>query len=189
MEMTAEQATLVDSAIAGDHRAFDAIVEAYQTRIARYILHLVGDEELALDLTQDTFVNAFRNIHSLRSGLALGSWLYRIATNVAVQARARSRHMPMQPLVNLEYSGWAATEPPDRLVMDRELVRQALALLPRERAACLLLHVREGFSYEEVAVIMNSTPEAIRKRVARAKEQFRAIYNAASRDTSTYAVR
>ena len=175
------QATVVASAIAGDRRAFDQIVEAYQARIARYILGLVNDEELALDLTQDTFVSAFRNIRALRSDLALSSWLYRIATNLAVQARSRKRRFIWQPLSMLEESSGPTAEAPDQLVMDRELVSTALARLPRDRAACLLLHAGEGFSYDEVAAIMNTTPEAVRKRISRAKEQFRAIYNAAAR--------
>jgi RNA polymerase sigma-70 factor (ECF subfamily) len=187
--MIAEQAAVVALAAAGDHKAFDAIVDAYQGRIARYILHLVNDEDLALDLTQDTFVNAFRNIHALRASLALGSWLYRIATNLAVQARTRNRRMLWQTLEHVEDSASVATEAPDRLVMNRELVAEALAQLPRDRAACLLLHVAEGFSYEEVAAIMNSTPEAVRKRVARAKEQFRALYDVTSGDAISYAVR
>src|SRR5438270_11400882 len=73
--------------------AFDAIVHEYQARIARYILRLVNDPELALDLTQDTFVNAFRHIHALRSELALSAWLYRIATNLAIHARKANRRL------------------------------------------------------------------------------------------------
>lgn len=187
--MTAERLTPVASAIAGDPGAFDTIVQEYQTRIARYIARLVNDEELALDLTQDTFVNAFRNIRSLRSDLALSSWLYRIATNLAVQARSRNRRVCCHSIDGYEDSFCMATEAPDRFVIDRELVSTALAQLPRDRAACLLLHIREGFSYEEVAVIMNTTPEAMRKRIARAKEQFRAVYDIAARDVPHYAVR
>ncbi len=187
--MIAEHAKVVAAAATGDRSAFDMIVQQYQVRIARYILRLVNDEELALDLTQDTFVNAFRNIHNLRSDLALGSWLYRIATNLAVQARWRNRRIHWQPLANLENTSWAATEAPDSMVMDRELVHLALSRLPRERAACLLLHVKEGFSYEEVAAIMGSTPEAVRKRIARAKEQFRAHYDAAGKEAVRHAVR
>ncbi|HVA88833.1 MAG TPA: sigma-70 family RNA polymerase sigma factor [Chloroflexota bacterium] len=165
-----------------DRAAFDGIVLQYQARIARYILRLVHDPELALDLTQDTFISAFRNIHSLRSDLALSAWLYRIATNIAVQARRRNGRIHWQSLSTVENSGWAATEAPDGVVMDRELVHFALARMPRDRVACLLLHVKEGFSYDEVATIIGSTPEAVRKRIARAKEQFRGIYDEACQD-------
>lgn len=75
------------------------------------------------------------------------------------------------------------------MVMDRELVRIALSRMPRDRVACLLLHIKEGFSYDEVATIVGSTPEAVRKRIARAKEQFRTIYDAACEDRRHYAAR
>lgn len=169
--------------------AFDAIVQQYQARIARYVFHLVDDQELALDLTQDTFVSAFRNIHTLRSDLALGAWLYRIATNLAIQARKRNRRLLVQPLINFENCQQASVEAPDRMVMDRELVLRVLTQLPRDRVACLLLHVREGFNYDEVAAIIGITPEAARKRIARAKDQFRAIYNASLEDISDHALR
>jgi RNA polymerase sigma-70 factor (ECF subfamily) len=156
---------------------FEAIVRQYQTRIARYILRLVGDQEVALDLTQDTFVSAFRNLHTLRSNLALSAWLYRIATNHALHARKRGKRLQLQPLSDYENSSRAASMAPDEQVIEQDLVRQALRLLPRDRAACLLLHVKEGFSYAEVAAIMNTTPEGARKRIARAKDQFRESYD------------
>jgi RNA polymerase sigma-70 factor (ECF subfamily) len=169
--------------------AFDAIVLQYQARIARYILRLVNDPELALDLTQDTFVNAFRNIHSLRSDLALSAWLYRIATNLAIHARHRSRRIVFQPLAACDIDSRSVAPAPDEMVMDRELVHHALAQIPRDRAACLLLHVKEGFNYVEVAEIMGTTPEGARKRIARAKEQFRAVYDAAGKQGYQHAMR
>jgi RNA polymerase sigma-70 factor (ECF subfamily) len=174
----ADQALTDGTAQPAERLAFEFIVQQYQTRIARYILRLVHDPELALDLTQDTFVSAFRSIHNLRSDLALSAWLYRIATNIAVQARRRNARIHWESLTGVENTSLASTAAPDGLVIDRDSVTMALAQMPRERVACLLLHAKEGFSYEEVAVIVGSTPEAVRKRISRAKEQFRAIYDA-----------
>jgi RNA polymerase sigma-70 factor, ECF subfamily len=164
--------------------AFDAIVQQYQARIARYLVRLVDDPELALDLTQDTFVSAFRNIHALRSELALGAWLYRIATNMAIHARKKNRRILWQRLADYENSSAASVVAPDEVVMSREQVRQALMKLPRDRAACLMLHINEGFTYAEVAAILGITPEAARKRIGRAKGQFRAFYDAAERSVN-----
>jgi RNA polymerase sigma-70 factor (ECF subfamily) len=158
---------------------FDAIVREYQGRIVRYINRLVNDPELALDLTQDTFVNALRGIHSLRSDLALSAWLYRIATHLALRARSKNGRLQVHRLTDYENSVHASSVAPDDQVMARELVQHALTRLPRDRAACLLLHVKEGFSYAEVAEIVGTTPEGARKRIARAKEQFRAVYDQA----------
>jgi RNA polymerase sigma-70 factor, ECF subfamily len=163
---------------------FDTVVAQYQTRIARYIMRLVNDPELALDLTQDTFVNAFRNIHTLRSDLALSAWLYRIATNLSIHARRKSRRMEVEPLANHENNTRIATAAPDQRVIDRELFHNALMQLPRERAACLLLHIKEGFNYAEVASIVGTTPEGARKRIARAKEQFRTAYDQTLTETA-----
>lgn len=169
--------------------AFDVIVLQYQARIARHILRLVGDPELALDLTQETFVSAFRKIHTLRSQIALSAWLFKIATNHALNALTRSRQIPTATLADLENSPLLATDAPDSVVMDRELVQFALNQLPRDRAACLLLHLKEGFTYDEVAIIVGTSPEAVRKRIARAKDQFRAIYDAHIEDSVSHAVR
>ncbi len=156
---------------------FDAIVRQYQGRIARYINRLVNDPELAMDLTQDTFVNAFRGIHSLRSEIALSAWLYRIATRLAVRARTKAGRLRVHCLSDFENSVHAASSAPDDQIMERESVLYALMRMPRDRAACLLLHVKEGFNYAEVAEIVGTTPEGARKRIARAKEQFRELYD------------
>lgn len=167
----------VAAARAGDRSAFDAVVQRYQARIARYLLQLVHDPELALDLTQDTFLEAFRGIHNLRSDLALSAWLYRIATHQAFRAHRRGRRIIWQSISNIEDCSYATVDAPDNAVMERELVQTALSRLSRDRAAALLLHVKEGFSYDEVASIMGTTPEATRKRISRAKDQFRTIYD------------
>lgn len=182
-------AETVNRAIAGDRRAFDRLVQHYQVRISRYLLRLVHDEELALDLTQDTFVRAYRSLQTLRAAEHAGAWLYRIATNVAIQARGRSTRMQCQPWPECEGEELGQTESPDRQVIDRDTVAEALRRLPHDRLVCLLLHVNEGFSYEEVAAIVNSTPEAVRKRVARAKQQFRELYIATCEENVHYAVR
>jgi RNA polymerase sigma-70 factor, ECF subfamily len=171
---------MVAAAREGSVGAFDAIVETYHVRIARYLYRLVGDQEVALDLTQDTFLEAYRGIGRLRSNLALSAWLYRIATNHAVGYRRRHQLISWLPL-----PGWADAHPErssspaaDEGCGERECVHRALLSLPRDRAACLLLHAREGFSYEDVGAICGISPEAARKRIARAKEQFKAAYDA-----------
>src|SRR5579872_4287982 len=96
--MLRDDAMVVAAVRAGDLNAFTSIVEKYQVRLARYLYRLVGDEETALDLAQDTFLEAYRGIGSLRSDLALRAWLFRIATNHAIQVRRRRRIIQWLPL-------------------------------------------------------------------------------------------
>ncbi|HEU5314726.1 MAG TPA: sigma factor, partial [Chloroflexota bacterium] len=68
-----------------DHDAFDALVAASRARIARYLARLVGDAEVAADLTQDTFLRAYQALPALADDSDVGAWIYRIATNLARQ--------------------------------------------------------------------------------------------------------
>ena len=86
-----EESSLVAALRAGDADAFNGIVEHYQTPIFRYLFRLTGDYELARDLAQDTFLQAYKAILKTDAELHLKAWLYRIATNNALQYRRRKR--------------------------------------------------------------------------------------------------
>ena len=80
----------------GQTDAFADVIETYQARIYRYVYRLTGDADLAEDLTQDTFIKAYKGILKTRSELALNAWLYRIATNV-VNSMCRRRKYLVYP--------------------------------------------------------------------------------------------
>ena len=75
----------------GDTDAFAEIIEQYQAPIIRYLYRLTGDYEVAQDLAQDTFLQAYKGILKTKSELSFKAWLYRIATNNALQLRRRKR--------------------------------------------------------------------------------------------------
>ncbi len=160
----------------GDLDAFGVIVEKYQTQLVRYLYHLVGNEQTALDLTQDTFLEAYRAVGSLRSDLALRAWLFRIATNRAIELHRRRRLIQWLPLLGITHSHHGAIPSSEETYGQRDLVLRALHSLPHDQAACLLLHHHEGFTYSEVAAIVGASSEAMRKRIARARDQFRKVY-------------
>src|SRR3954464_6100711 len=84
---------LIAQAQAGDPTAFEAIFEAYYPRIVSYCYRLVGDQESAQDLAQETFVKAYHALPRTGEGLNLPAWLFTIATNTALSAlRSRRRH-------------------------------------------------------------------------------------------------
>lgn len=166
-----EELELVERARQGDRGAFAALVERYWQALARYLVHLTGDPETALDLTQDTFVRAYRSIRSTRPGLAVRAWLYRIATNLAYD-HLRRRRIAWLPLRQAERQTVASGVD----VEERELVGQALARLSEIDRAVLLLCGVEQRPYLEVAAILGTSPEAARKQFARAKARFRVVY-------------
>ncbi len=169
-----EDASIVARLRRGNADAFGEVVERYQAAIFRYLLRLTGDYELARDLAQDTFVRAYQAILKTDSDLRLKAWLYRIATNAALQHRRRGRILSF-----VSFEEWrrrpesrGSDDPPDTLA-----VQQALGRVPAEQRACLVLHYVEGFRYGEIALTLGISEEAVRKRVARGKQAFRRAFS------------
>ncbi|WP_165423453.1 RNA polymerase sigma factor [Ktedonosporobacter rubrisoli] len=182
---------------AKDAQAFCTLIERLQQPITRYLYHLVGDREMALDLAQDTFLQIYKEIGKTSADLALDAWVYRIATNYALRYLNRRRllkFVSFLPLAATERSGNSSeTSYEERRFLaqalvspsiedqaeTRILVEQALSSLKPKDAACLQLHYGNGFTYEQISKILASSPEAVRKRVSRGVKKFRAIYGSA----------
>src|SRR5450755_495559 len=107
--------------------SFEQIYDEYKTPIYNYVYHLVGDRELANDLTQDTFLKAFRALPKMGATLKLSPWLYRIATNTAYDALRRRKLMRWCPLQDLDHEpADLESADPQALYGTTECVRAAL---------------------------------------------------------------
>ena len=175
--MVQDETALVERAQAGEREAFAALVERHQQRLGGYLFHLLGDRDLALDLTQDTFVRAYAALGTTRPGLAVRPWLFRIATNLAYDLLRRRRRITWVPLSVAEDRARDDAVP----IEEQELVRLALSRLRPEEQVVLVLCGIEDHSYAEAAATLDTTPDAIRKRLSRAKHHFRAAYAEVSR--------
>jgi RNA polymerase sigma-70 factor (ECF subfamily) len=181
---------------AKDEEAFRSLIERLEQPITGYLYRLVHDREVALDLSQDTFLQVYKEIEKTSPDLALDAWIYRIATNYGFQYlnRQRLRHfvrLSSKPDASLDdniyvydsmhegglllYLPLAGPSIEDQAEM-RILIEQALSTLKPEDAVCLQLHYGNGFTYEQIGKIIDVTPDAVRKRVARSVEKFRAVY-------------
>jgi RNA polymerase sigma-70 factor (ECF subfamily) len=170
-----EEASVIAVVRAGNIDAFADVVDQYQTPIQRYLYRLTGDYELARDLTQDTFIKAYKNILKTNSELALKAWLYRIATNNAWQYYRRKRLISFVPSSG---SKKVATTDDFTNEVDQHIeIEKALLKLPQKHRTCLVLHFVEGFKYREIAGFLGISEEAVRKRVARGSQQFRKLYS------------
>lgn len=165
---------------AKDAQAFRSLVERLQQPIISYLYRLVGDHEVALDLTQDTFLQVYKEIEKTSPDLAVDAWIYRIATNYGLRYLNRKK---LRSFIHLDtsedYHPCFAVEGPEGQAETRILVEQALRSLKPEDAACLQLHYGDGFTYEEIGQILQLSPEAVRKRVSRGVTKFRASYGTA----------
>lgn len=170
-----EEASVIALVRAGNTDAFADIAEHYQSPIQRYLYRLTGDYELARDLAQDTFIQAYEGILKTSAELSLRAWLYRIATNNAFQHHRRKRLIPFVPFSGLkketEIAAGDCAEPDETMT-----IQEALKKVPEEQRACLVLHLVEGFKYREIAETLGISEDAVRMRTARGKEAFQRLY-------------
>ncbi|MBA3946139.1 MAG: RNA polymerase sigma factor [Herpetosiphonaceae bacterium] len=148
---------------------------AYRIPLARYLLRLLNDEELAADLLQDTFLRAFNALSGYPATKALPehpfAWLHRIATNLAFNALQRQHRFRWLPL-NL-YLRLPAFE---NSVGTAQNVRRCLAHLKAKDAEALLLYEYVGLTCAEIAAQTGEATPAVRMRISRARKRFQAFY-------------
>lgn len=175
---------LVQQCASGDEDACTRLVTDHQRMVYQLALHLLGDPQEALDLSQDVFLRVFRTLHQFRGQSALRTWIYRIVVNQASNRQRwwRRRHRAEQvPLdVVTETQGELAEARnfamPDRVLQQQEAaarVWRALDRLPFDQRAVIVLREIEGLSYEEIAGSLDVAVGTVKSRLARAREGLR----------------
>ena len=160
---------MVARAQQGDDVAFGALYERHAPRLFALLARLSGDDAMAADLLQDTFVQGWRALPHWRAESALATWLHRIAVNAHLGALRAQRRRDAHESSELELeklAGIAApsSEPGVRLDLERAIA----ALPPRMRTAFVLRDV-EGYSYDEIAQSTDTAAGTVRAQVSRAR--------------------
>lgn len=147
---------------------FVGLVRDYQQRIYNHLLRIVGDSAVAEDLCQEVYLRAYRSLGKLDSGANHRAWLYRIATNAAMDELRRRKRRPwgISGLLHLLRAGG----PSEDEHLSRVVLDQAMLRIPAEHRAVLSLFEYAGLSAPQVAETLGITPEAARKRRQRARE-------------------
>lgn len=163
----------------GDRPAFDLLVVKYQSRVASIISRYVYDSQEVMDLTQETFVKAYRAIDRFRGDSAFYTWLYRIAVNTAknfLESRGR-RPQGSADAVEAENfddgSRLRDIASPEKLLQRdqlQEALRVAIGNLPEELRSAFLLREYDGLSYEDIAGILECPIGTVRSRIFRARD-------------------
>jgi RNA polymerase sigma-70 factor (ECF subfamily) len=163
-----------------DAAAFTAIVQRFQSPIVSYLFHLTGDAEIARDLAQDTFIRAYKALPRTTTDLPLKTWLYRIATNTALQYHRRRAIVSFVPLDDGLKT--IANIDPARAATEAAAVHEALLKVPQRLRVCMVLHFVDGFKHREIAKMLGISEDAARMRVARGSEEFRRLYGTSRGD-------
>ena len=164
----------------GDKGAFDLLVLKYQHKIVNLVMRYVRDPELALDITQEAFIKAYRALPRFRGDSAFYTWMYRIAVNTAKNHLAAQRRRPMNVELDLQdpeqydlHAKLKETDTPEGVALSNELkdsVERAIAALPEDLRTAIILRELEGMSYEEIAQTMECPVGTVRSRIFRARD-------------------
>jgi len=174
-----ELAALTRDARLGSEAAFSAIFERFQSPIVNYIYRLVGDWEVANDLSQDTFLKAYNALANTDESLQISPWLYRIATNTALDSLRRRKRITWVPF-KIEMEPPAPQSDPAPHQADSDAIRQALAQVPTDMRTCLVLNTYQGLSYKEIAAVLKISPNLVAVRIYRGREKFIEAYKRAN---------
>jgi len=178
MLVVAEREQLpVADARAGNAEAWKTLFRRYRLPLYVYVFELVHDEQASLDVVQETFINAFRHIDSLRDDAKFGGWLFGIAHQKCVQQwRRRGREMELQENLVVDTND-TTPDPLDLLLREEQEAEfmKLLAKLPMPQRSALLLHFLEGFSLEEIARITDTQVGTVKSRLHYAKRVLRKL--------------
>ena len=171
-------ADLVSRVCQGDADAFRLIFERYSRPIISFIYDMVNDRGLAEELTQETFVRAFRAIHTMRAETKLSTWLFGIARNVARESlRARVRANNHVDLADKSVMDLSDDKPaPVDGLLNKELnglIRRSLAALDEDKRLVFTLKVLHQCSYEEIAAITGFSLAKLKTDLHRARAEMR----------------
>ncbi|HRI03805.1 MAG TPA: sigma-70 family RNA polymerase sigma factor [Pyrinomonadaceae bacterium] len=172
---------LIEATKSGDEAAFGEIMDRYRSPITNYLYRFLNDYEEAVDLAQETFVRVYFAIDRYHTQFAFSTYIYRIATNLAIseiRRRKRRRLMSLTGLFQSEEDTQVEFQPPDtRKLQDTELVEdersqiiaRAIAALPEKYRIPVILRDIEGRSYDEIAEIMQLGLGTTKSRINRGR--------------------
>jgi RNA polymerase sigma-70 factor, ECF subfamily len=167
-----EEVYLAGRSETGAEVRIETLVREYQTKLARYLRRMVGDGEVALDLTQDVFFAAYRTLQNDPKRPLTAGWLYKTATNTAISHLRRKKIIRMLPLDrDHDFRSWRIDEQ-SAISVD---LQTAISRLPSEQAAAVMLTSYAGYSSQEAAAILGTTADAVRQRVCRAMKTLRSV--------------
>ncbi|MBR3557065.1 MAG: sigma-70 family RNA polymerase sigma factor [Oscillospiraceae bacterium] len=171
---------MIRAVVDGNTNAFEDLVLEYQKQVYHITLKMTGNEEDAFDLSQETFLKAFRALPTFRGEAGFGSWLYRMASNLCIDfLRKRKRQGSGQiisldeeeedrrprELPDLRYEPQSSLEKKEM----RQKVQEGLQRLPHEQRLILVMRDVEGFSYQEISDALKIELGTVKSRIYRAR--------------------
>jgi RNA polymerase sigma-70 factor (ECF subfamily) len=171
--MTSTDEELVARSNGGDHDSFNELIRRWERPIYALAYRQIGREEDARDVCQETFLRAYRALGGFRGQAKFSSWLYRIAINLCRDWMRRERRTPvMQAPEEVDLMELAAAREPAESIEDRiarndlsRAVERAMAVLPDEQRAAIVLKEYHGLTFQEIADLVGCPLSTVKTRL------------------------
>jgi len=180
----AQDDELIRATLGGDDEAFRELVERYKSRAFGVVVGIVGNQEDALDVVQESFIKAYYKMKEFRFGSNFYTWFYRLLVNQAIdrwRKLSRSGEVPLdenwlsEEVMPPDSASHPAT--PEEILLNRELgadLQRAVAALPEHHRAVILLREVEGMAYEDIAKTLGCSAGTVMSRLHYAREKLKA---------------
>ena len=170
-------ADIIQSVLSGDKDAYAELVRRHHVRVLAVCGHLLQIPSEAEDAAQDVFVLAYKRLSSFRGDSAFSTWMYRIATNYCLdllRKRKREKSDSIDRLIEEKKDASLHTlhfeSGPETVMERKDLVTRLLSRLNENERTILILREAEGFSYQEIAAILEISIDAVKARLKRARQ-------------------
>jgi RNA polymerase sigma-70 factor, ECF subfamily len=181
--MTRSDVQLMLDVKAGDDASFNLLLQKYRTPLINFLFRMVRDSATAEDLAQEVFLRVYRARKQYSPSAKFTTWLFRIATNLALNSVRDNRHRQMDVSIDapVEEDETPLQLPAREMRIDEhmierdraEFIRQAISSLPEKQRVAVLLHKYEEMDYAEIAKILECSESALKSLLFRAYETLR----------------
>ena len=184
--MKEEDHTLIQKSLTGDRQAFEKLYQKYRNQIYGTLAQRLSDRDTVDDLMQNTFLRAYRSLHTFKGNAAFSTWLTQIALNV-YRSHLRSQQVRQNWVSQTEDPETVPTvirdlktsDNPEQIVQDRErteLVRQSIQNLPERYRKAMWLRYVKDWSYEEITHALQVPLGTVKTWLCRARRQLKSDF-------------
>ena len=174
-----EESRLIQRAGAGDASAFNALMGMHERRMYAVALRMCGNPEDAQDCLQEAMLRIYRAINGFKAQSSFSTWVYRITMNTCLAELRQRTNRPVASLDTLLDAGWSPVDPgetPEKHALAGDMRRQLQVFiheLPEDMRAAIVLRDIEGYSYDEIATMLEANVGTIKSRISRGREKLR----------------
>ncbi len=185
-----DEKNLITKAQKGDHHAFEELVEPLLNRIYNHACRMMNNAEDGADMAQEALVKAFLNIGKFRNDSSFSTWIFRITHNVCLDEIRKRKKVVILPVDEQPHT--ASRDPkPEEIYESKEAqsaVFKALNKLSDAHKTVILLRDVEGYSYEEIAQITNTSIGTVKSRISRGRTQLKSILSKSNMFGTKYGI-